>query len=371
MSKNNETRKNFPWNNLFNVFYFIIFIMIIGILTFSFFIGFFGKNISINVNNDISFSLILTSLAILFASSVIVPKFMLRHEVDNAIISKYENEWKHRISKEIKTIIDSGPNKELWRTDAHLSRMIAFFLTKNDANVYPIWAIGWCFRSLKRYSKLENLGVDEYQDFLKLVRIILRKVTLEFSQKAPSSFSDNIDDIFHKKFFEYILEKIENGSWDSENDEYRTLFRAIKDAIDFEFSLILRLENCEVGTFIDNFKGICMGIGVFIQILFIAYLLNLRERIKSDNKKIVFLEKALNKKVEAKIEEDMFEISDYGNKNNNKEVQNKFRQLFVQLILKLNDKKNQIELVKEHVNLYNDPPKSENNHSIFYGIINL
>lgn len=157
-------------------------------------------------------SLLLSFLALAFAIAIATPYFISKNQI-NATVRKYlENEYKNDVEKSVENFN---------RTDAHLSRMIGFLLMGHN---YYYWAIGWSFRSLKRYKNLQGDYNNVYKDFHKfIIRDILSKC-VDTLNKNPTS--DKSSDIFYTT----IEEEQKTSITDLK-------IRAIKDYLDFEFEI--------------------------------------------------------------------------------------------------------------------------------------
>jgi hypothetical protein len=105
--------------------------------------------------------------------------------------------------------------EEVIKIDAHLSRMIAFTLMERN---YHCWAIGWSFRSLKRYNELysdHKNYKDIYSEFNDLVfNHIISKALDNFNN--PKGTADSAEKTFA-----------------GTNEAFKIKLRAVKDFIDF------------------------------------------------------------------------------------------------------------------------------------------
>jgi hypothetical protein len=263
-----------------------------------------------------SFALIVAGLGVFFTASVLLPKFLLQTEVNNGL---------HDILPEIDDMIKprlDDLNNEIKRTDAHLSRMIALFLNKDKTVSYNIWAVGWCFRSLNRYASLnpKKTGINEYRDFIDMIQIILKKSMDEFASKIKNNLRIQIQDIgtYTNGFLNCVESQIRDESFGEGEDEFRTAFRAFKDIFDFEFSISdSRKINAEM---IIPFRNISRDIGVFAQVLFLAYANNKKHGLKEKIKNSEQLEKILRDTAFQNI----MSISKYGNRCDDREIRLKF-----------------------------------------------
>ena len=136
--------------------------------------------------NRLDFSVVLSALTLLVGGSIILPKFLLQSEVATAVRNGLKEHADKIIQEKtdcyIKNEIKDAKN-EMTKFDAHFSRMIAFFLNEN----HPVWSVGWCFRSLKRYGKLDevSVGFNEYNDFIQFIQKgVLENAIRTFNKKV-------------------------------------------------------------------------------------------------------------------------------------------------------------------------------------------
>ena len=157
-------------------------------------------------------SILLSFLALAFAIAIATPYFISKNQI-NATVRKYlENEYKEDVEKSVENFN---------RTDAHLSRMIGFLLMEHN---YYYWAIGWAFRSLKRYKNLQGDYNKVYQDFHKFIfKDILSKCVDTLNQNPTY---DKSSEIFYNKNEE-----------EKKTDIIDLKIRAIKDYLDFEYEI--------------------------------------------------------------------------------------------------------------------------------------
>lgn len=257
------------------------------------------------------FSIILTCIGFFITSSILLPRFLLRQEVENVtdsalrelkadIISDFDRIVKEEVEKintkldneltEVKKDLDSKLDEmksmfkdyskvtELKRTDAHLSRMIAFNLQDKE----PIWAIGWCCRTLKRYIALEPKNTKDYQDFIEMVNQILIdcKTTLydtiynlyEDTFKSLHSNETGVNNVICGEILDNIDTAIQGQGNDS-REQYRKAMRAIKDIIDLNYGII-RIKDTLIkkgGRPLFNKYDKCIKqVGVLIKLLIIT-----------------------------------------------------------------------------------------------------
>jgi hypothetical protein len=287
-----------------------------------------------------SFALILAGLGVFFTATVLLPKFLLQTEVNNGLNDMFPD----KIDELIKPRLDDLSN-EIKRTDAHLSRMIALFLNKDKTVSYNIWALGWCFRSLNRYSSLDpkKTGIDEYKDFIDMIQTILQKSMGEFTSKIKNNLSIQIQDIgndYINDFLECVGSQVKDESYGEVGDELRTAFRAFKDIFDFEFSISdSRKINPEMNF---CFRNISRSIGIFAQILFLVYANNIKHELNKKIKNIEELEKVL----QDTIFHNIMAISKYGNRCDDKDIRLEFEKTINESVKRILAPDEQKRLIK-------------------------
>lgn len=206
-----------------------IFLMIICAVRFGEKCELYGLRIDFET---IEFSVILTLLGIFAAGAVILPKVFLRREVKECVLEEMENTVKERVEHECQKYVEQKFNavsNNQYRTDAHLSRMIAFFIRDE----YPLWSIGWAFRSLKRYKQLspDKVGLTEYTDFVDFLRdaVIINSIN-RFNASVKTRGVNNK--------YKVVIEELKDEADKSCEDNFlRPAIRAIKDIVDFEYSV--------------------------------------------------------------------------------------------------------------------------------------
>lgn len=163
------------------------------------------------------YGVFISFLALAFAISIATPYFISKNQIKSVVRKYLETEYKEDVEKSVENFT---------RTDAHLSRMIAFLLMENH---YYYWAIGWAFRALKRY---KNLSGDYQKIYKELHEFLLRDVILQCLETITENpEGDKSKDIF---------------STDSENKEKeanRIKIRAIKDYADFMYEICVLYKN--------------------------------------------------------------------------------------------------------------------------------
>jgi hypothetical protein len=169
-------------------------------------LGFMGKNISTEI-----LGLLPAILSIMII--LVVPKHLVQSECK----AYFENrEYKQYFREEF------ASKDEVDRVDAHLSRMIAIHLHEK----YPIWAIGWVFRSLKRYDRLpESNKIGKiYNDFLRsmheIITVCREKIIGDIYDPNKNTTAKDIKNLI-------------DNSTPVSFDKIRLVERAVKDIIDY------------------------------------------------------------------------------------------------------------------------------------------
>jgi len=348
-------------NIILTSFYLVILLAMVAVLAITFYRTMSDETKVIVYDAKTSFALIITSLTIMFASSIIVPKFMLKYEVENSVEEKLNAVIDKKFDEKFEERVIEKMNAEILKIDAHLSRMIAFFLSNDYKEIYEIWSIGWCFRSLKGYQKLKNIGLDVYNDFLRIIAFVFNRINTAFNTKISGCISKenkNLATIETHEFFSCVRQVIESGNMGDKNDKYRTAFRAIKDAVDFDFDIDIQKKKQGPSLLIDEFKAISKDNGIFIKILLTAYLTYLiKEEEKKDDKKT---KEDIKKDVNNHIFEKMCEITSFRDSNTDEddEARKKFQKSFKNLLLTINEPENQ----KKLLDLYRTPNKDGNDN---------
>jgi hypothetical protein len=152
---------------------------------------------------------------------MVVPKHLIATEIENHD-KKILQQLLIQIEKEYETF-----RNDTLRVDAHLSRMVAFFLRESD----PIWCIGWIFRSLKRYIRLPQNDQKNYQDFFDFAFIVIEGAKDQLYTIMRDPKLNLNEDKIHEAIYANAQVK---------GDEERRIVRAIKDFIDFKF--LIKLE---------------------------------------------------------------------------------------------------------------------------------
>ena len=180
------------------VFLFMVVAIIVGLV-----LGYKGRNISTDI-----FGLLPAILSIMVI--LVVPKHLVQSECKLYFENK---EYKDFFREEF------ASKDEVDRVDAHLSRMIGVYLHEK----YPIWAVGWAFRSLKRYVRLPESN-KIYNDFLRSMNEI---ITVCEEKIIGGIYNLNKTDITE------AVNNMINNSTPISGDKIRVVERAVKDIIDY------------------------------------------------------------------------------------------------------------------------------------------
>ena len=185
-------------------------LLIISHIFLCFYSAFFAKGcceeIHINHYELIDIGLLISFLGLAFAIAIASPYFISKNKMKSVIEKFLDKEYKPTILHRAEEVI---------KIDAHLSRMIAFTLMERN---YHCWAIGWSFRSLKRYNELysdHKNYKDIYSEFNDLVfNHIISKALDNFNN--PKGTADSAEKTFA-----------------GTNEAFKIKLRAVKDFIDF------------------------------------------------------------------------------------------------------------------------------------------
>lgn len=305
-------------NPIHTKFYFVILVLILLLIICviaSIVLSFFKGETSVNNDtvNKIDFALILSALTVLVTGSFIMPKLILENEVKVAV-NQYSQEI---LEKKAEECIDGKINEvknEIKKTDAHLSRMIAFDLVGE----YPIWSIGWAFRSLKRYVKLDSkkVALVEYTDF---VRFINEGIIT----KAKEKIIDKTGNLNNAYFFDLLNGMKIEAEKSLEPSFSRPSIRAVKDIVDFEYEITLNEKSNLTEDYKEIMKPVCKNIGCLAQLLCCCLMYGVSE-IKQNKTNV---DKAFDKQIIPNewLLENILEISDFGKKCEKEENRIDFR----------------------------------------------
>ena len=195
------------------------------------------KNVAITPISfgSVDFALMLTGLVIFISATVIVPEVIMEKKVKDNVEKFGRETIEIETRNHIKSEIDKVRN-ELNKTDAHLSRMVALAVSEK----YPVWSIGWAFRSLKRYQKLDStqVGFEDYSDFVDFLRNRVVSTSIRNFETKINEIEKSVEKTTIKKqaWNAMVTEQKDN------NEEYklesvRAAIRAVKDIIDLDYSV--------------------------------------------------------------------------------------------------------------------------------------
>lgn len=161
------------------------------------------KIVNLRQYEIIDIGLLISFLGLSFAIAIAAPYFISKNKMKSVVKNFLEKEYKPNILQKA---------EEVLKLDAHLSRMIAFDLMEKN---YHYWAIGWAFRSLKRYNELYSDHKNYKEIYSEFNNFVFNHIIF----KALGKSSD-IKDTAEKTF-------------ESTDEIFRIKLRAFKDFIDF------------------------------------------------------------------------------------------------------------------------------------------
>ncbi|MBD5438819.1 MAG: protein-glutamate O-methyltransferase family protein [Treponema sp.] len=289
-----------------------------------------------DVAGRIDFTLLLTGYAIFITGTLFIPKVLLKKEVEEGL-EKYAKEIaKKTVDERFQERIKSTQN-ELYRMDAHFSRMFAFQLHEN----YPVWSVGWAYRSLKRYKNLDSkkTGFIEYRDFIRFLEEgVIASSIKKFHDKVAEKFqSEHLYESYHREMFplasaQHILEEEETKA---KEENLRPALRAVKDISDFEYAVRFDKSN-EIGEIeIGILQHIAMCAGLFARELCAVILWHYSKDKANPNLHGSTYDSET-------MMQELLKISNYGEKSDVKqEVKQKFQQMLKQTLQQIaGDRKN-------------------------------
>ena len=289
-----------------------------------------------DVAGRIDFTLLLTGYAIFLTGTLIIPKVLLKREVEKGLEEYAKENVKQMVDERFQERIKDTQN-ELHRTDAHLSRMVAFQLHEN----YPVWSIGWAYRSLKRYKNLDSkkTGFIEYRDFIRFLEegVIASSIKKFHDEVAEKFQSEHPYESYHREMFplasaQHILEE---EATKAKEENLRPALRAVKDISDFEYAVRFDKSN-EIGEIeIGILQHIAMCAGVFARELCAVILWNYSKTKANSNLHGSTYDSET-------MMQELLKISNYGEKREvNQEVKQKFQQMLKQTLQQIaGDRKN-------------------------------
>ena len=266
----------------------------------------------------VEFTLLLTGLTVFIAGSILMPKVLLEHEVQEAV----ERYAADEIQNKAKTCVDSkvqDAKNDNMKTDAHLSRMIAFGLTEK----FPVWSIGWAFRSLKRYVKLDakKIGFKEYRDFIEFIQTAV-------IEKSSNIFLSSFD-IENESDYSALFEKIRDEALKSnEKNVFRPSIRAIKDIADFEY-MVLKGKYKSLVDYRSLAENVCKSAGIFARILATTIMQEKYKQSQSVNEN----DKDTFQPLEEWLLNEILEISDFGFNSENIEDTKNYKESLLKVLV--------------------------------------
>lgn len=250
----------------------------------------------------IDIGLLITILALAFAIAIATPYFISKKTMKSVVKDFLDKDYKPNILHRAEEVI---------KIDAHLSRMIAFDLMEKN---YHYWAIGWSFRSLKRYNEL-------YSDYKNYKHIYSEFNNFVFDQIVFKALDNSVD-----------IEDTAEITFKGTDEAFRIKLRAIKDLIDF----LYEEKNNET---IESEK--LTDISEKMQKVFISLFFDVLEK----NEEIPV------KELHKKIDEEIFKISRF------KSEKNMLRHVFYEFVKDIEVHDNS-EILKKYItsakNKYSD-----------------
>lgn len=285
-----------------------------------------------DVAGRIDFTLLLTGYAIFITGTLIIPKVLLKKEVKESL-EEYAKEAVHDMVNENLEEKTKSAQNELHRTDAHLSRMVAFQLHKE----YPVWSIGWAYRSLKRYKNLDSkkIGFIEYSDFIRFLEegVIVSSIKKFHDEVAETFQSKHPHESYHRDMFPLDSAKhvLEEEATKAKEENLRPALRAVKDISDFEYAVRFDKSN-EIGEIeIGILQHIAMCAGLFARELCAVILWNYSKAKANSN----LNEDTYDSEI---MMQELLKISNYGEKSDAKQdVRQKFQQKLKQTLKQIVD----------------------------------
>ena len=289
-----------------------------------------------DVAGRIDFTLLLTGYAIFLTGTLIIPKVLLKREVEKGLEEYAKENVKQMVDERFQERIKDTQN-ELHRTDAHLSRMVAFQLHEN----YPVWSVGWAYRSLKRYKNLDSkkTGFIEYRDFIRFLEEgVIAFSIKKFHDKVAEKFqSEHSYESYHRDMFPLASAQhvLEEEATKAKEENLRPALRAVKDISDFEYAVRFDKSN-EIGEIeIGILQHIAMCAGLFARELCAVILWHYsKDKANSNLHGNTYDSETMMQK--------LLEISNYGEKSEvNQEVRQKFQQMLKRTLQQIaGDRKN-------------------------------
>lgn len=293
-----------------------------------------------DVAGRIDFTLLLTGYAIFLTGTLLVPKVLLKKEVEEGI-EKYAKKTVHGMVDERLDDCIGDTKNELYRTDAHLSRMIAFQLHKE----YPVWSVGWAYRSLKRYKNLDSkkIGFIEYSDFIRFLAegVIVSSIKKFHDEVAETFQSKHPHEPYRREMFPLnsartVLKEEEDKA---KEENLRPALRAVKDISDFEYAVRFDKSSKIGETEIGILQDVAKCAGLFARELCAVILWN----FSRDKANPHIMGKLYDSET---MMQELLKISSYGEKSDAKqEVRQNFQKMLKQTL-------QQIESARKNYDYY-------------------
>ena len=213
MRKKNSEKEDRGIRNVLIFITVMLGVLITSHIVLCFYSAFFAKEccekMHINHYEIIDIGLLISFLGLAFAIAIASPYFISKNKMKSIIEKFLDKEYKPTILHRAEEVI---------KIDAHLSRMIAFTLMERN---YHCWAIGWSFRSLKRYNELYSDHKNYKDIYSEFNGFVFKQIIF----KALDNFNDSVD----------TAEKVDTAEemFEGTDEAFRIKLRAVKDFIDF------------------------------------------------------------------------------------------------------------------------------------------
>lgn len=281
-------------------------------------------------------AILVGTISLMLSASILIPKFTLKNEVNNCIYDHY-----NEITNDVEKMLNEKLNEdfihktELYRLDAHLSRMIGFLLVSQDS----IWAIGWLFRSLKRYIRLPVDDINSYLDFVQFINREIEKSKFNLSNKIVIDLNLGTQGKISIDKCQEVFERIIFDNAPVEKDEIRRVIRAIKDIIDFiyytEIQERIKIPNINNRLLNELRKEEVNNINI-LKLLLLLLFLNKKELMSAE-----------------KIADEIYKISDY-KKNKEIDMKNFFYNDIIVFFKSIENKKNKLDCLERIIRFQNE-----------------
>ncbi len=304
----------------------------------------------------IDFSLLLTGYAIFITGTLIIPKVLLKKEVEEGVKEYAEAEVKKKVDYCFDERIKDTKN-ELYRTDAHLSRMVAFQLHEE----YPVWSVGWAYRSLKRYKNLDSrkIGFLQYRDFIRFLEEgVIGSSIKKFHDEVEGKFkSEHPYESYQCTMFPLNSARhvLEEEAAKAKEEDLRPALRAVKDISDFEYAVRFDKSNKIGETEIGILQDVAKCAGLFARELCAVILWNFSKAKANPHL-------TGNTYDSETMMQELLKISSYGEKSDaNQEIRQKFQQKLKQTLNQIVNARKSASYDYYDIKNYYD---TENNHDM-------